>query len=142
MTTTNGFIGKQQLMETGQRRYAEVIVPGLGKARIQSLTELERSRIEYSLIYSDDEEERAKAACEIKARWIAAALVDGDGNRIFADHETEMINQFDSRVVNVLADAIIAHCGVSKKDREALAKNLSETPTEDSPTDSPAISAA
>ena len=115
--SSNGYINKSYLLELPKRRYRDVELPKYGQARIQSLTELERSMIELAILA----DEAAKVT--LKARWVAAAVVDGEGRRIFADQDVPAIMEMDSAVINVLVDAIVDHANVTNDDREQLAKN-------------------
>lgn len=131
---------KADLLGLPERRYMEVRVPGLpAPVRIQSLNESERSAIEYSVAYADDEK-RYDVACTVKARWFVAAVVDGGGLRMFMDADVDRINGLDSRLVNAVADAIVDFNDVSEEDRKTLLGNSSGAPADSSPTDSPATS--
>ena len=120
-------IDRSALIKHSQRRYQFVDVPGVGTARIQSLTEAERSAIEYSVAYTDGDE-KEQAARRLKARWIVATLVNDDGDRVFTDNDVEFVNTIDSAIVSRLIDSIWDHVGVTKDDQEALEKNLETTP--------------
>lgn len=127
MTTSNGYAGKDALLKAAARRYRDVEVDGL-KFRVQSISEGERSAIEtdHALAADDDKKKRQAMQC-YKSRFIVSCLVDGQGNRIFADNDVETVKQMDSRITNRLMDAIEEHIGISAEDSEALAKN--STPT-------------
>ena len=119
----NMALTRQSYSDLTQRRYADDVCAGK-PVRIQSLTELERSKIE--------------AACgedfsDIRARLIAASLVDEDGNRIFTDEAEDIafIMNMDSAFIAPVSDLIQAHSQWS--DLADAVKNSPDTLGEDSP---------
>ncbi len=132
MSEGNGFITRDALLGVAKRRYATVEVDGLGKVRIRSLTELERSRIEASL-RDKKGNLSGNRMIDLKCRMIVETLVDGDGNLLFTNADIERIRQQDSKVTNTLTDAIQAHVGFTDEDMEDLEKNCEPTADANSP---------
>lgn len=104
---------RDSFLALATRRYQTVTIPEFGDVRIQSLSEGERAKIET---------EAAKDNfATLRARLVAACLVDEDGTRLFGDDECEAIGRLDSRYVAPIADAINDHCEVIQL--EDAAKN-------------------
>lgn len=118
----NGYVTRDAFLRPLVRRFKDFEVPELGKVRIRSLTELERSKFEASC--RDKKGNLApNKLLDLKCRMIVLCVVDGDGNQILANNDIEQLRQQDSRVTNKLVDEIQAHCGFSDEDLEDLEKN-------------------
>ena len=92
-------IDKATLLAKCKRRYANLDVPGVGMIRVQSMTERERAAIEQAIIKGD-------TAGTMRARVLAACMVDEDGRKIWGDHELETISEMDSVTVLAIFNAI------------------------------------
>ena len=108
-----------------QRRY-ESVETEFGTYRIQSLSELEWSQCENSILDSNGEVS-TEMRLSIKPRYIIASVVDDEGLRLFSDNDIGKIQECDSRLTNTLTDAIVAHCGTSKADTDRAEKNSEAT---------------
>ena len=132
MSESNGTIANRETFFSGRatsRRYAVVGVPILGKVRIQSLTELERSTYEASRLDDSGQWSRQSGA-SAKVKLIIACCVDDDGNCLFIESDAVKLEQIDSIVTDTLFSRCLTHCGFSDNDIEELAKNCEETPAE------------
>lgn len=133
-TKTNEFAGRSELLGRSKRIYREVVLPDGATVRIQNLMEDERSRYEAASLDAKLKPSR-DGVRTMRARLIALCVVDGEGNRIFADTDIEAIGRIDGRVTNRLADAIQDHCGLvdTVEEYEARVKNCGETAGDGSP---------
>jgi hypothetical protein len=114
---------RDALLASTKRRYTTTEVSGLGTVRLQSLTELERAKIE---------EVASTDVTRMRAHLIAFALVDDDGNRLFADLEVEQILKMDSRLTGDLSTAVMLHVGRQDTTEDQL-KNSEGIPGEPVP---------
>lgn len=94
----------------------------LGKFRIRSINEAERSRFEASLKDKSGNLSTSKTL-DIKCRAIVLGVDDGNGNQQYANSDIDAIRQQDSRDINELATAIFEFWGVTESDVEELEKN-------------------
>ena len=96
-----------------ERRYRTVTVRGK-EVRIQNLSEFERSAIEV---------DAPSDLRDLRARLIAACIVDADGDRIFSSGQGDIdfIASWDSAVAVPISDAINQHCEAAEL--EELVKN-------------------
>lgn len=117
---------REALLGPAKRRFATVEIAGLGKIRIRSLTELERSRIEASVRDKKGQLSGTKLV-DLKCQLIVETLVDEQGNPLFTKSDIERIRQQDSKITNEIADAINKHVGFSDEDLENLEKNSEAT---------------
>lgn len=122
MSEGNGLFSRDALLGPAKRRFATVEIADLGKVRIRSLTEGERSRIEASMCGKDGKPSLSKML-DLKCRFIVDCVVDADGNQLFSNSDISSIRQQDSRITNALVEAIEAHCGWSERNLESIEKN-------------------
>jgi hypothetical protein len=115
----NGFVTRENALRPIARRFEIVDVPDWGKFRIRSLTELERSQFEKSLI---DKRGQVRLL-DVKPRMIVTACVDGNGNQLFQESDIAAIKEQDSGNTNALVEGIQKHWGMTADDVEDLEKN-------------------
>lgn len=124
------YITRDGLLRPLERRYRDVVLPGGLTARLQSLSERERSEW-------DAGNEDAKGnwspprAKEGRRRLLTMALVDGEGKRLLDPLDVQALEELDAVTMRVLWEAAVEHC--LGTNLEALKKNLSETSGDDSP---------
>lgn len=131
MSDGNEFVTRDMLLRPHPRRFTVVDVPGWGRVRIRSLTELERSRFEASIRDKNGQVSNTKLV-DLKCRLIVLCVVDGDGNQILTNADIDVLRNQDARVTNALVDAIQGHCGITSDDIEDMEKNLGATAAGDS----------
>ncbi len=127
MSEGNGLFDPKSLLGPVKRRF-EIVPTDVGNVRIQSFTELQRSRIEAST-KDKNGNSNANKALDLKCRLVVEAVVDADDRQVYTNSDIERLRQQDSRVINQLADAILKHCGFSDTDVEELEKNCAATAT-------------
>lgn len=119
---------REQFAAALSRRHESVEIPGVGLARIQSLTVREMRDIRASLRTPSGEFDRERFN-RLDAILVAAALVDDSGNRVIS--ETDAVNGFfdamDGGPWAVLCAAVKRHtgweCGEDWTPVRAAAKN-------------------
>jgi hypothetical protein len=114
-------LNREGLLQKTNRRYIEVELPSGGKARLQSLTELERAEYNSSLLDKKGELDKAKLTYGTMM-LLCRMLVDGDNKRIFLDHEHEILAGIDSLDMEVLGDEARKHIGFDSEYRKELRK--------------------
>ncbi len=134
--TTNNLISRDALLGKTARRYMTVDLPGGEKARIQSLTELEKSEFEFAVISTKGKALRSKMVIA-RRTLVVLCLVDNDGKRILSDADLDALAQIDGAVISAIYDEARIHCGFEEGDIEGLAKNSESVPVEGSPSTSP-----
>lgn len=115
-----------------KRRYAERDFDGVGRLRIQSLSELERKRWQLANIGEDGEVDFAKVPLA-GPLLITATAVDEKGRRIFTDKQAELLAELDSRVIKQITDWIEEHCGLNDADIETTVGNSETIPSDVTP---------
>jgi hypothetical protein len=124
---------RDDLLGRFRRRYDFAVAPVMGKRfRLQNLNELERSRVENSIL-NNKGRIRGDRLLQIKARWIQATAVDGDGNLFYSERDVPTIAGQDSQDVDALMEAIKRHVGIKDDDLEDMEKNSGRTSDGDSP---------
>jgi hypothetical protein len=113
-------ISRDQLLAKRARRYREVTLSSGDVARLQSLTELERSEYNMSLLDKKGDVNK-KALTKATRMLLVKMLVDADGNRMFFDHEDDLLADIDSLDMEILGDAAREHIGFTRKE-ESLEK--------------------
>ena len=122
MSEQNGYATKAALLAANKRRFTDVDVPGVGKMRLRSLTERERSGYESGMLGKDGRTNLKKIA-EAKVALIVLCLCDAEDRQLLSSADAAALGELDSSVTNVLFDACTKHCGISETDVEELAKN-------------------
>lgn len=119
MSETNGYATPDLLFGSPvKRRFADVQVEGLGKFRIRSLTDLEKSSYDAAAINKDGKFNRM-AAVSANARICVLCCVDGEGNPIFCDEHIGKLQELDAGALGELADECRRHCGFVEIDEAA-----------------------
>jgi hypothetical protein len=132
MSESNGYATREQLLAPTPRRYRDYVIDGLGKVRIQSLSELDRSNIEKPNFTKKGEINIEKAA-DTKCRSIVVAVVDGNGSQLLNNNDIALLRAKDAKVVADLYAAVAEHCGLDKDRSEDHEKNSGPTPGDGSP---------
>lgn len=114
-------LSRDGLLQKTKRRYVEVQLPSGGVARLQSLTELERSEYNSSLLDKKGELDREKLTFGTMM-LLCRMLVDQDNKRMFLDHEHEILASIDSLDMEVLGDEARKHIGFDSDYRKELRK--------------------
>jgi hypothetical protein len=142
MSEENGLATVEQIRAIGGRairRYKTLDplpVNGL-RLRIQSLSELEMARHDADALSYNRGGVKRSAIENANGRLFVRCLVDGDGNRLFADQDISIFADWDSADTRVLYDAIAEHCGIRQTSEEELAKNSEVISVVDSPSSVP-----
>ena len=135
--TTNNLINRDALLGKTARRYDIVTLPGGDCVRIQSLTELEKSEYENSVISARGRAMRSKMLIACR-QLVVLCVVDGEGNRMLSSDDISAMSGLDGAVTAAIFTAARTHCGFEEGDIEGLVKNSESVRVEDSPTSSPA----
>ena len=127
MNEGNGFVTRDMLFAAGKRRFKEFEVDGVGKFRIRSLSEAERSAWEAPNLTKKGEINLEKVK-DSRLRAIVSALVDGEGRTILTNQDIAQLRDWDSGLVSHLYTQIAEHCGLDKDGVASAEKNSEPTP--------------
>lgn len=126
------FVTREQFLQFGSERIFDVVdVPGLGKVRIRSLTELERCRYETGHLDAEGNIDDAKTLAG-KRRLIVMCVCDGDGNPILTDADVEALAGKHGAFTGLVYDRCWKHCGFSREDLVSVVGNLKPVPADSS----------
>lgn len=121
MSESNGYATPESLFgRPVVRRYRDETIEGLGKFRLRSLTDREKSTYDAAAINKEGKFNR-HAAIDANARLVQLCCVDADGNLAFSKSQVSDLQGLDSGLMSKLADACREHCGF--EDAEEAAKN-------------------
>ena len=126
MSETNGYVKRDALFAVADRRYTDVEIDGLGKFKIQTLNDLEKSEYDAQAINKRGAFNR-RAAVSANARLIVLCSVEPQ----FSADDVRRIQSLDAGAVEKLATACRVHCGFAEEPE----KNSDTTDADDSPTD-------
>jgi len=114
---------RETLLSKSQRRYTEIDIDG-DLFCVQSLTELERSQQEATMINPKTMKVDFRKFPESKLKMICLCLVDPESKEVlFQPHEWVALQQLDSRIVNKLYSACSDHNGWDESVVEELVGN-------------------
>jgi hypothetical protein len=114
-------LNREGLLQKTKRRYIEVELPSGGKARLQSLSELERAEYNSSLLDKKGDIDKSKLTFGTML-LLCRMLVDGEDKRLFLDHEYELLASIDSLDMEVLGEEARKHVGFDLEYRKELRK--------------------
>lgn len=114
-------LSREGLLQKTKRRYIDVELPSGGTARLQSLSELERSEYNSSLLDKKGEIDKTKLTFGTML-LLCRMLVDSDDKRLFLDHEYELLASIDSLDMEVLGEEARKHVGFDLEYRKELRK--------------------
>jgi len=114
-------LSRDSFLQKTKRRYIDVELPSGGTARLQSLTELERSEYNSGLLDKKGEIDKEKLTLGT-VMLVCKMLVDSENNRMFHDHEHELLATIDSLDMEVLGDEARGHIGFDLESRRNLRK--------------------
>lgn len=130
-----GLLGREAIAAAVDTVYEEVEIPEWGgSVRVKSLSATERDAFEATLVATEGKKNRTNLV-NIRAKLVAACLVDALGARIYADPSVG-VNELGQRN-GAAMDRIFTVCqrlsGMSQKDIEELEKNSLPGLSESSP---------
>lgn len=121
MSESNGYATPEALFGAPcKRRFADVEIEGLGKFRIRSLSDKDKSTYDAAAINKEGKFNR-NAAISANARLVQLCCVDADGNQMFSVNQVPQLQELDAGALGELADACREHCGFTEA--EDAAKN-------------------
>jgi hypothetical protein len=114
---------RETLLAKSNRRYTSIDIDG-DVFWIRSLTELERSKQEASMINAKTMKVDFNKLPEAKLKMLCMCLVDGDTKEpLFEVHEWVALQALDARVIAKLYTACLEHQGYTDDDVEELVGN-------------------
>lgn len=147
-------LGKDDILKAQDIETEEVEVPEWqGTVLVRALSGRERDAYELSCIQERPllgpdgkpvrgQTESVKNWANARAKLVVRCLVDDDGNRLFADGEAGALGEKSAAAIDRLFDVATRLSRLSEADVEELAGNSEAAPGGDSPSSSPANSAA
>lgn len=133
-----GLLGREAIAAAVDAAYEEVEVPEWGgSVRVKSLNATERDAFEASLVSTEGKKNRANLV-NIRAKLVAACLVDALGGRVYLDASAGAndLGQRNGAVIDRIFTVCQRLSGMSQKDVEDLEKNSSPGLSESSPSTS------
>lgn len=137
--TTNGFLGRDELLAYSNRRFKEVPLSDGRKVRIRSITEAEWADIDIKTIDAKKGGLSLAGLRQSDTRLVIACVCDGDGNPLFRESDSESLSKLDAAVFVPLVREIKEHCGL-RGGLDDQQKNLNATGGDGSQCSSPALS--
>lgn len=114
---------KDQILKADDRATREVEVPEWGGSVLcSSMSAAERDAFEASMLDNKGKSDKSKLQ-NFRARFVAACVVDADGNRLFSDKDVVEFGKKSSRPISVLFDICREINGMTEKDVEDIEKN-------------------
>jgi len=137
MPTTNQpetlpLLDRESFLKSGNgRRFTVGVIPGLGRVRIRSLKESERSEFEAEA-FDDGGEFDHDALTTAKRRLVILCVVDANGEPLLNFDDLDALGEKDGAIFNALYKECAKHTGINESDLAALVGNSKATPAADS----------
>lgn len=126
-TTDEPILDRAAFLANGNdRRFKVESIPGLGRVRIRSLKESERSKYEADLL-DDDGDLDCDELRTAKRRLIVLTVVDGNGETLLSDRDVDALGEKDGAIFNALYKECAAFSGITESDLAALVGNSNGT---------------
>lgn len=116
-------LSREQILQAQDLGHEDVEVPEWGgTVRIKALTAGERDLYE-ALVFLDPKGDPVKRREDVRAKLIAFAAVDVDGNRLFTEADIAALSKKSGRALDRLFEAASRLSGLGPEDVKALEKN-------------------
>lgn len=125
-------LDRETFLKSGNGRRFEIVeIPGLGRVKIRSLKEIERSTFEAET-FDDDGGFEHDALTTAKRRLVILCVVDNNGEPLLNFDDLDALGEKDGAIFNGLYKACAKHTGINETDLAALVGNSKTTPADDS----------
>ena len=118
-------LNRDQILAINDIQTAVVHVPEWGgDVNVRGLTALERDRLmaEFFDLEGGGRMKPDKAA-EYRVKLAVLCVIDENGERMFADNDTELLGKKNPKAIERIADTVARLSGISEEEIEALEKN-------------------
>jgi len=125
------FVGKAAILAAQDLPVEEIEVPEWGGwVRIKTLTAAERDTFEGEIVQRNGRDVRTNVR-NIRAKLVAATLVDEGGRALFTLGDVEALGQKSARALDRIFAKASELAGMRESDVQELAENFAETPAGD-----------
>ncbi len=143
MAASNGtYATRDQILSSDDLSHKDLVVPEWGDimVRIRELTGTERGVFEKSIskvsTKADGTTNVELEAQNLRVQLCALTMVDGDNNRLFADHEVHSLGEKSAKALQRVFDVSAKLSGISDESVEETLGESEATPSEESPSPS------
>lgn len=127
---------RDQILGTPKASHTDVDlsdIPGWGVVRIKDLSAAERDQIEQSCVVDRlvvvkggrRKLRRETSLDNIRAKFVAACVVDEDGNSVFTLDDVKALGQLNARAIDRIFTVVQERNGLRDEDLDELAGNFS-----------------
>lgn len=117
------YLSKASILTAQDRTFEDVHVPEWGgTVRVQALNGKERDALEASMIVGKGKNASVNLQ-NLRAKLVARAIVDENGNRIFDDADVAALSEKSAAALNRVYEAAQRLSGITNDDVEELVKN-------------------
>lgn len=125
------YLSRDDILKAQDLVTEDVDVPEWGGAvRVKALSGAERDRFEASIIGENTKSKRRNLA-NLRARLVALAVVDEEGENIFRFSDVEALGKKSAAALDRIFDAAMRLSGMRDEDVEELAENFIDGQSED-----------
>ncbi len=117
------FLTREAILQAQDLPHEDVYVPEWGGwVRVRGLTAEERDKFEASILEGQGRNARVRME-NIRAKLVALAVVDEEGNRLFTDDDVALLAKKSAAAVQRVFDVAMRLSGLTEEAVEELAKN-------------------
>jgi hypothetical protein len=129
------YLTKQQILDAQDLETKEVEVPEWGgTVLVKTMTGVERDAFESSVVKGKGKNTTVNMA-NIRAKLVAASIVDQDGQRLFDDQDVQALGKKSAAALDRVFAVAQKLSKISQDDVEELAKNLPDDLSDNSGSD-------
>ena len=128
--TKHRFLDKAAIFAAQDQKIEEIEVPEWGGwLRVKSITAVERDVFEGEITRTNGKN-RSINARNVRAKLVAATVVDEAGKNLFSLSDVEMLGQKSAKAMDRVFGKASELAGMREADIEELAANFNETPAD------------
>ena len=140
-SANGGYATRDQILGANDLKFEDVFVDSWGlTVRVRELTGTERGEFEKSIsrvtTRPDGSANVELQAHQLRVQLCALTLVDGDGNRLFNEHEVGELGKKSAKALQQVFEVSAKLSGIAEDEAEEALEKSDAVPSEESSSDS------
>ena len=137
------FLSREETLSADDLETRDLYIPEWGGwLQIRTLTAAAKDELEIGMVLAttNGKTGETRQLDNIRARFVAAAVVDGEGRKLYSDSDVEALGKKSAPALSRIFTAVQDMNGISEQDVEEMEKNFGRGRSDSSASDSAATS--